>query len=129
MDLESFNIALQTVFEDTSERKELLLVVGTVRDEEVQTSTDDCISQSVVAQARLVAAARTPVPNPVRLMPYRTFREVSQPESLFVVRMKRQDGAKPLVALFEADGGKWKLEAIDNIRAYLAVRITGIPIL
>ena len=56
------------------------------------------------------------VPNPVLLKPYRTFIEVQQPESAFIFRM--QDG--PRAALFEADGGAWRIEAMENIRAYLA---------
>jgi hypothetical protein len=40
---------------------------------------------------------------------------VQQPESLFVFRL--QSG--PRAALFEADGGAWKVEAMDTIHAYL----------
>lgn len=130
MNLEAFNIALQAVFENSEDKERLLLLVGTVRQEEVATSTDDGVSQTVIAQAGVVASTRATVPNPVRLKPYRTFREVEQPESLFVVRMKRgNEGTLPTVALFEADGGRWKLDAIENIRKYLADKIAGIPIL
>lgn len=130
MDLERFNIALQAVFEDTEERAKLLMVVGTVREEEVRTSNDDGVSQTVVASAGVVANTRTVIPNPTKLRPFRTFREVEQPESLFVVRVKKSDeGGLPRVALFEADGGKWKLDAIDNINTYLSDLIVGIPIL
>lgn len=55
------------------------------------------------------------VPNPVELAPYRTFLEVEQPESQFIFRMK--DG--PRCAIFEADGGAWRNQAITNIREYL----------
>ncbi|MEB9776454.1 hypothetical protein P4K25_31445, partial [Bacillus cereus] len=55
------------------------------------------------------------VPNPVQLSPYRTFVEVEQPESKFVFRMR--EGAR--CGLFEADGGAWKLEAMNNIKEYL----------
>jgi hypothetical protein len=130
MDLERFNIALQSVFEDDSERQRVLLVLGTVREEEVRTSTDDGIAQTVVAQAGVVANARTVVPNPVKLRPFRTFREVEQPASLFVLRVKKsEEGGLPRVALFEADGGKWKLDAMGNISTFLADAIVGIPIL
>ncbi|MEB9782308.1 hypothetical protein P4K16_30685, partial [Bacillus cereus] len=53
--------------------------------------------------------------NPVQLSPYRTFVEVEQPESKFVFRMR--EGAR--CGLFEADGGAWKLEAMNNIKEYL----------
>lgn len=129
MDLETFNVALQSVFADTEDRTKALLVAGTVQDEEVTTSTDDGVSQTVVARAGVVAATRTVVPNPVRLRPFRTFREVEQPESPFILRMRREQGRTPSVALFEADGGKWKLEAIEGIRKFLADKIAGIPII
>jgi hypothetical protein len=51
----------------------------------------------------------------VVLAPYRTFVEVTQPESDFVFRM--QNG--PRCALFEADGGAWKLTAMRHIKEYL----------
>ncbi len=49
------------------------------------------------------------------LRPYRTFAEVEQPASQFVFRINQN----AQMALFEADGGKWRLEAINNIANYL----------
>lgn len=49
------------------------------------------------------------------LQPFRTFREVPQPESDFILRLDENWR----VGLFEADGGIWKMEAKDNIKAYL----------
>ena len=54
-------------------------------------------------------------PNPVTLRPYRTFNEVEQPASQFVFRINKLAN----LALFEADGGKWKLEAVESIANYL----------
>lgn len=42
-------------------------------------------------------------------------KNVEQPESNFLIRLF--DGAQ--VALFEADGGAWKLDARKNISEYL----------
>jgi hypothetical protein len=41
---------------------------------------------------------------------------VEQPESKFVLRIK--DG--PQIALFEADGGEWRLAAMLRIKKFLA---------
>ena len=49
------------------------------------------------------------------LMPFRTFREVPQPESEFILRLDD----KGRIGLFEADGGMWKIEAKLNIEHYL----------
>jgi hypothetical protein len=40
-----------------------------------------------------------------------------------------EDGGKPKVALFEADGGAWKLDAIIGIRDYFAAKAVTIPVL
>lgn len=62
------------------------------------------------------------MPNPVYLAPYRTFAEIEQPVSKFVFRME----SGPKAALFEADGGAWKNEAILKIKEYLQKELSGI---
>ena len=44
------------------------------------------------------------------------FREVEQPASFYVLRMTGETGK---VALFEGDGGAWKLNAIARVRDWL----------
>lgn len=51
--------------------------------------------------------------------PYRTFLEVDQPVSEFIFRMKQDKYDGVLCALFEADGGAWKMEATERIKKYL----------
>lgn len=59
------------------------------------------------------------VPGSIELQPYRTFHDIEQPTSPFILRM--QKGATgPEAALFTADGGAWEHEAMDRVRAYLA---------
>lgn len=54
------------------------------------------------------------------LRPYRTFREVEQPASRFVLRLQSGQGdGMPKAALFEADGGAWRLTAIEAIARWL----------
>lgn len=50
------------------------------------------------------------------LRPYRTFFEVEQPASQFFFRM--QDDKR--CALFEADGGAWRMAALRNVQRYLS---------
>ncbi|MEK4568741.1 hypothetical protein [Bacillus sp. FSL K6-3458] len=114
-DPETFNIKLQSVFVQNEDRDIMLKVVGNIKEEAVQTIGDDGVSQQVVAKAGPASVANVQVPNPVVLAPFRTFVEVKQPESNFVFRM--QSG--PACALFEADGGAWKLKAMEYIRKYL----------
>lgn len=63
------------------------------------------------------------------LRPYRTFREVEQPASEFVFRLRSLNGEVPWCALFEADGGKWKLDAVLKIKAWLEAEELKIPII
>lgn len=113
-DIESFNILLQSCFVQEPARDQLLKIVGNVKDEKVTNFGDDGTSQSVTAKVSVATLETVPLPNPVALKPFRTFVEIEQPWSSFVFRMK--DG--PSAALFEADGGAWKLFAIDCIKAY-----------
>ena len=117
-DAEEFNIALQSRFVETADRGHILKIVGNIRDENVTTFGDDGVSQQVTAKVGIATVDKVKVPNPVNLKPYRTFVEVEQPESAFVFRMRSGQTA-PVCALFEADGGAWKNEAMANVLEYL----------
>lgn len=112
---EDFNIKLQSGFVKNNDRDIMLKVVGNIKEESVQSVGDDGVSQSVVAKTGVATVGNVLVPNPVVLAPYRTFVEVEQPESEFIFRMQKG----PSCALFEADGGAWKLKAMQNIKNYL----------
>jgi len=122
--LEEFIIALQSRFVDTEDVGKILKVVGNLEDSDVRRYTDDGVSQGVVAKVGIAKVDNVPVPRIVRLAPYRTFLEIDQPRSIFLLRMRPgKDGAPPSCALFEADGGKWKNEAIRGIKAYLVKQL------
>ena len=92
-------------------------------DESVKTYGDDGVSQQATVKSGVTSVASVKVPNPVTLKPFRTFAEAEQPESKFVFRMrKNDDGVK--AALIEADGGAWKVQAIQNIANYLDEHLT-----
>lgn len=115
-DAESFNIKLQSLFVDNNDKDQVLRLVGNIKQENVRQTGDDGVTQSVTARSGIVRVEEVPVPNPVDLMPFRTFREVSQPLSNFILRLRQgRDGTMPTCALFEADGGAWKLKAIQSI--------------
>lgn len=115
IDTENFNIMLQSSFVDTGDKAVLLKYTGLVQDEAVKSTGDDGVSQQVTVKTGVASVGQAIVPNPVSLAPYRTFPEVEQPTSKFIFRM--QSG--PRAALFEADGGAWRNQAILNIKNYL----------
>lgn len=115
MSQEEFIIGLQTRFEDAFQRSVVLQLASAMTHEAVTTSADDGVGQTVTAKAGVALKATVPVPNPVKLRPFRTFREVQQPESLFVLRVN----PSMQLGLFEADGGAWRLEAVARVVAWL----------
>lgn len=129
MDLESFIINLQAMFVQDENTAAILKVVGNIKEETVSQYTDDGVTQAVVAKAGISRVEQVAVPNPVTLRPYRTFMEIEQPASTFILRMKGGKGEPPYCALFEADGSMWKLEAIKRIKDWLSLQIEGIKII
>ena len=128
-DVETFIIALQAFFVRTAERDAVLALVGNIREEGVKNHSDDGITQTIVAKAGVATVREVDVPNPVTLQPYRTFREIEQPTSKFILRMRQgQPGQKPICALFEAEGNLWKLDAIQRISEWLGARIQDVAI-
>lgn len=119
LDVESFIIWIQSGFVPNEDSEIVLKVVGNIKEEAVNSYGDDGISQSVTAKAGVATVANVVVPNPVHLQPYRSFIEIQQPLTKFIFRM--QNGPKS--ALFEADGGAWKVTATNNIRQYLLAEL------
>jgi len=124
MALEAFIVGLQVRFADANDRHRLLSLLSNVKHETVKTAIDDGVTQVVQARAGVALISDVAVPNPVLLVPYRTFRDVVQPESLFVVRVNQgKVNGLPEVGLFEADGGAWKLTAMARIKDWLAAAL------
>lgn len=127
MDQEAFSVFLQTEFVATEARAALLRGVGLLEAEDVRTSKDDGVTQTVSARKGIVLRERKEVPSPVTLAPFRTFREVAQPESIFVLRIRESTGGVQL-ALFPSDGNSWVLEAIGNIKEWLKANLGDLDI-
>lgn len=121
VDAEMLAVKIQTCFIKDDGRDAVLYVVSNMTEEQTTQTADDGISQRVTVKSGVQAVNSTIFRNPAYLRPMRTFTEVTQPESPFVVRFK--EGG--LAALHEADGGKWKTEAIRSIGAFLAEMLAG----
>ena len=57
------------------------------------------------------------------------FREIEQPESEFLLRTCLDDKNIPRVALFEADGGAWRITAMRRIAEYIAKACPDVKII
>lgn len=122
---EQFIIGVQSKFIPNTDSQLLLKFAGTVVGGTIADYGDDGVSQKATIKTGLASNSDAVIPSPAALKPYRTFTEVEQPESQFVFRMKedKYDGVQ--CALFEADGGAWRLEAMENIKEYLERELEG----
>lgn len=118
-DRETMLIQLRSLFLQTPDVAYLLDLLSKMSDEEKVTSQDNGVTQVVEARKGVALKEQVEVRPRVKLIPFRTFLEVDQPESEFLLRVG--DGGQ--VGLFEADGGVWKLVAKRSIVAYLEERL------
>lgn len=123
-------VGLQAAFAPTPDRDDLVALLSSLREEAVRETTDNGMAQQeVIRRGGITSVERATVKNPVELAPYRTFQEVEQPVSKYVVRLRSKEGAKPEVALFATAGEKWKVDAIAAVGAYLKARLPDLLIL
>lgn len=122
-DHDGFCIALQSKFPPSEDRELLLKFAGTVQSGTVAQYGDDGVTQKATIKTGVASKSNAIIPNPVVLKPYRTFLEAEQPESAFIFRMKEGHGVE--CAIFEADGGAWRIEAMQNVKAYLEKELEG----
>lgn len=107
-------IELRSLYIPTDDTKYLMKLLGSITSESKVTSSDNGVTQAVEAKSGIALSQMVEIKSRVSLRPFRTFVEVDQPESEFLLRIS-EDGK---IGLFEADGGVWKLEATRNVAAY-----------
>ncbi len=113
-------IQLRSLYIPNEDTDYLLKLLSSVSRESKVTSNDNGVSQVVEARSGVALTQSLEVRPYVDLKPFRTFLDVEQPESTFLLRL--DGGGK--VGLFEADGGVWKLEATRNIAAYFEEKLS-----
>ena len=114
-------IELQANFQMNDDLSAILKLAGNVEKKNNQTYSDNGTTQVATMQVGVASKADVIVPNPVELVPFRTFQEVPQPSSKFVFRMG--DKEVPAFMIVEAENGIWKNEAVKNIKNYLEERL------
>ncbi len=129
MDHETFVIGLQSLFVSTPDLVNLVKLASNLTTSAVHTSIDDGVSQELAVKRGMALKGTQIVKSRVLLEPFRTFSEIDQPASEFVFRARGGgDDAPPQLALFEADGGAWKLDAMKEISAWFQGKTT-IPVI
>ena len=115
-------VELQSLYAVTPDRDYLLALLSRIDVNQGVSSVDNGISQEVSVRTGAVLKEQQIVQPIVHLQPYRTFLEVEQPASDFLLRLDKEGHP----ALYEADGGAWKLEAKRNIAAYLGEKLADL---
>lgn len=127
MPQEEFIIKLHSLFEkkEGDDFDYVALMVSKIVQADTADTDDDGITQHVTVKRGISGALKDKgeIKPIVRLSPYRTFREIVQPESQFLLRLKTSDSGRVHAALFEAEGGAWRNEARLRIAAYLKEHI------
>lgn len=121
---EDFVIRLGSMFvAGEGDVADVIKLAGTVSKDQSVKTEDDGITQTIHVRQGVTFVGAAPLPNPVELAPFRTYNELAQPASKYLLRA-RGGGEDPVEwALFEADGGAWKLTAIERIAAYLEAEL------
>lgn len=127
-DHEDFMIKILSCFVPDENTAKILRIVGNLKSEAGATYSDDGLTQTVTAKTGITKVENVDLPSPITLRPYRTFADIEQPESKFILRLK-QSGGGISVALFEADGAAWKNTAIYQIKNFLMNAIDGARII
>lgn len=125
MSIEQFIITLKSKFVMTNELEQIVKIVGNISDETVTNYNDDGITQQVAVRTGIARVGEVALPPKIELKPYRTFVELEQPSSEFLLRANKRSGEIEF-ALFEADGGAWKNESISRIAKYLEDKLAGV---
>lgn len=120
---EEFIINLMTKFEDTDQRTELIQLASSVRAEKISTNDDDGFSQEVATKAGVHLTKKFSVKNLWMLKTYKTFPEVEQPIIPYILRLHQREEESPKYALYECDGGKWKVDTTIAIREWIKNRV------
>jgi len=111
---EDFVIILRSAFIPNDGTEYLFDLLSRVSKNGSVSSDDNGIFQNVtVRQGISVGTPEQDKPR-IPLIPYRTFSEIEQPESEFILRVN----GKANIGLFEADGAMWKITAKKRICAY-----------
>ena len=120
MSIEQAIIELRSRFVPTESLELVIREISSIAAGSVYTAEDDGVAQTVKTKVGIQRKGEKILNPIVRLRPFRTFSEVQQPESDFLLRLSG-GGEKelPIVALFEADGAAWKIEAINLIHEYI----------
>ena len=111
---EEAQIAMRTRFQETADTVYALKLLSDICCGAKVVYNDNGIATTVTTQKGVALQSNEQIRPIITLKPYRTFQEVEQPESIFLIRVNERG-----ITFTEADGGMWKLKARQIIKAFL----------
>ena len=121
MGFEEMQIALRTRFQETADAVYAMKLLSDISTGSKVTFNNSGIATSVTAQKGVALQTNEAIRPIVTLRPYRTFQEVEQPESIFLIRVNERG-----ISFTEADGGMWKLHAREIVKAFLEAKLADL---
>lgn len=111
---EEAQIALRTRFQETPDTIYAMKLLSEICCGAKVVYNDNGIATTVTTQKGVALQSNEQIRPIITLKPYRTFQEVEQPESIFLIRVNDRT-----ISFTEADGGMWKLTARQTVKAFL----------
>lgn len=118
---EEAQIALRTRFQETKDTLYAMKLLSDISCGAKVVYNDNGIATTVTTQKGVALQTNEQIRPIVSLKPYRTFQEVEQPESIFLLRVNERG-----ISFTEADGGMWKLKAREIVKAFLEERLASL---
>lgn len=118
---EEAQIALRTRFQPTDDIQYAQKLLSDITTGCKVTYNDNGVATTIVTQQGVALQGKTTIRPIINLRPYRTFQEVEQPASDFMIRVNDR-----YITFIEADGGMWKLAARETVKAYLEEHLAGL---
>lgn len=120
---EDFIVQLQSRFVRDAEVDALLGIVSKITGGKTTESHDNGISQEVTVKAGVTLVDRLTVRPIWNLKPFKTFPEIEPVAIPYVLRLHQRSEEIPQFAMYEADGGLWKIKTTQAIKEWLSVSL------
>lgn len=126
--LENFIIALKAGFQETDNLKRIIELCSKIRISDDDELEDDGITQTVSVKAGVTLKGKETVPNPVELVPFKTFPEITVPPEKFVFRVQKGGYDKATFALYKSKSMAWEMYCVEQIKKFL-VDASSLPVI
>lgn len=120
MGFDEMQIALRTRFQETTDSLYAQRLLSDITTGGKITYNDNGVATSIVTRKGIDLQANETIRPIIKLKPYRTFQELEQPESEFLIRVNERG-----ITFVEADGGMWRLRARQIAKAWLEERFAS----